>query len=105
MKIEAFRAANHPEQFTVTRHGQKRMDQRNITLDDVISVIRNGEIIEEYPEDFPFPSCLILGKSIFGRPLHTVVSLENSQIYLITAYFPNSDEWESDMRTRKDAKP
>ena len=105
MDIGAFRAANNPENFTVTRHGQKRMEQRNITLDDVISAIRSGEIIEEYPEDFPFPSCLILGKSIFGRPLHMVVSLENSQIYLITAYFPNSDEWESDMRTRKDVKP
>ena len=104
MDIEAFRAANNPKNFTVTRHGQKRMEERNISLDDVISAIRSGEIIEEYSEDFPFPSCLILGKSVSGRSLHTVVSLDENQIFLITAYFPNSDEWESDMRTRKDAK-
>ena len=24
----------------------------------------NGEIIEQYPDDYPYPSCLILGVSI-----------------------------------------
>ena len=51
MDIEAFRAVNRPENYIVTRHGLKRMRERNIRLDDVIFVIGNGEIIEEYPED------------------------------------------------------
>lgn len=103
MEIEAFRVLNRPEHFIVTRHGLKRMRERNICLQDVISAIGNGEIIEEYPEDFPFPSCLILGKSVSGNPLHTVVSLDARNVYLITAYFPAPDEWESDWKTRKEA--
>lgn len=35
--------------------------------------IVNGEIIEEYPNDYPFPSCLILGITIKCRYLHIVV--------------------------------
>jgi len=102
MEIEALRAANRPEQFTVTRHALKRMRERGICLEDVMSAIGNGEKIEEYPEDFPFPSALILGRTGSGRPLHAVVSLEEERLYLITAYFPNPDEREGDWKTRKE---
>jgi hypothetical protein len=42
-------------------HASERILERNITRDDVIESILHGKIIEEYPDDFPFPSCLILG--------------------------------------------
>ncbi len=102
MNIENFRAVNQPDNFLVTRHALKRMKERDIRLVDVISAIDSGEIIEEYPEDFPFPSCLILGTSNGGRRLHAVVSLDGERIYLITAYFPNETDWESDGKTRKE---
>ena len=77
------------------------MAERGILLGDVIYVVDHGEIIESYPEDHPFPSCLILGITIREKYLHAVVSLDEGLIYLITAYFPSPDEWEQDMRTRR----
>ncbi len=44
----------------ITRHCQVRIEKRGILIADVEYAIMNGEIIEEYPEDYPFPSCLIL---------------------------------------------
>ena len=58
-----------------------------------------GEIIGQYPEDYPFPSCLILGKSE-GKTIHIVTSINEGMIYIITAYIPNYDKWESDFRKR-----
>lgn len=46
------------------------------------------EIIEQYPEDFPFPSCLILGKNEQGKILHVCMSDEGSASRIITAYYP-----------------
>ena len=66
-----------------------------------MNAIDYGEIIEQYPNDFPFPSCLILGLSINGVYIHIVVSMNDDKIYLITAYVPNSDKWETDMKTRR----
>ena len=43
------------------KHALERMLERDIYRSDVISVLENGEIIEEYSEDYPFPSVLILG--------------------------------------------
>ena len=101
LRIEQFRQLNQAENYVVTMHGRRRMNERGILLRDVMHAIHHGEIIEQYPEDHPFPSCLILGVSIAGKRLHAVCSLADSRIYLITAYYPNEAEWESDMRTRR----
>ena len=77
------------------------MNERNITVDDVMNAIDNGEIIEQYPDDFPFPSCLILGLTIHDVYIHIVVSMNDDKIYLITAYVPDTDKWEADMKTRR----
>jgi len=44
-----------------TNHILERILRRGISTEDVESVLINGEIIEQYPSDYPFPSCLLLG--------------------------------------------
>lgn len=102
--IEDFRKINKSENIIISLHGQLRMNERCISVDDVINAIDNGEIIEQYPADFPFPSCLVLGISVKGQYIHVVVSLNEGKIYLITVYVPNLDKWESDLKTRKEVK-
>ncbi len=75
--------------------------ERGILLEDVENVLNNGSIIEEYPDDYPFPSCLILGNSNEKNP-HVCASLDDGYIYIITAYIPDSTRWESDLKTRKE---
>ena len=100
--IEDFRKINRSENIIISLHGQLRLNERNISIDDVMNAIDQGEIIEQYPEDFPLPSCLLLGISIKGTYIHVVVSLNDGKIYLITAYIPGADKWESDLKTRKE---
>lgn len=102
INIEELRKINSAENIIVTAHGRKRMVERGIFLRDVMNVIDRGEIIEQYPDDFPFPSCLILGLSVNERYLHVVVSLNDGNIHLITAYYPDPREWERDMKTRRE---
>ena len=88
-----------PKNIRITLHAAKRLEQRGIFLKDVISCITNGEIIEQYPDDYPYPSCLILGMSIEDKYLHVVIGNHESDLFLITAYFPSFDKWESDFKT------
>jgi hypothetical protein len=60
----------------------------------------SGEIIEQYPDDYPYPSVLILGYSD-GKPLHVVTGVGGEKVWLITAYFPTLAQWENDYKTRK----
>ena len=99
--IEQFREINRPENMVITQHSRKRFSERGIGILDVVNAINTGEIIEDYPDDYPFPSCLILGKS-GERVIHIVASIDESMIYLITAYVPEPQNWEEDWKTRKE---
>lgn len=79
-----------------TKHAMDRIHQRGITIQEVEDVILNGEAIESYPDDYPFPSCLVLWNGI-----HVVCSVGQGYVWIITAYRPNPKEWENDLRTRR----
>ncbi len=53
-------------------------------------------------EDRPFPSCLMF-KMVEREPLHVVVSFdeEDKKAYIITAYRPTLDKFESNFKTRR----
>jgi len=84
-----------------TSHILDRIFQRGISADDVKNVLVHGEIIEQYPSDYPFPSCLILGRTVAGKALHVVCGSNGAELWLITAYFPDSAEWSEDYRQRR----
>lgn len=84
-----------------TAHILMRLQKRNINPSDVRRSIMNGEIIEEYPTDYPYPSCLVLGLDVGGHPLHVVVGCGGGFIWLITAYYPDIGEWQLDLKTRR----
>lgn len=54
--------------FEYSGHALQQGISRNITLDEVIEAIANGEVLEDYPNDKYGPSCLILGFALTGRP-------------------------------------
>jgi hypothetical protein len=76
--------------------------KRNITIEDVENVLMSGEIIEEYPDDYPYPSCLILGCSPENNHVHVVCGISDTELHLITAYYPNPVKWLEDFKTRKE---
>jgi hypothetical protein len=86
-----------------TNHILVRIFRRGISADDVKSVLNNGEIIEQYPTDYPFPSCLVLGYSVAGKALHVVCGSNGEELWLITAYFPDPNEWTEDYKQRRKA--
>lgn len=89
--------------FVWRKHTLIRLAERNIAQKAVLEVILEGEIIEEYLEDKPFPSCLIF-KIVQGEPLHVVVSFdeETKKAYIITAYKPSLDKFESNFKRRRE---
>ncbi len=83
-------------------HALQRMFERNISVEDVHSVLDTGEIIKAYPDDTPYPSRLILGWS-GDRPLH-VVAADNpaeGETIVITTYEPDPGQWDSDFKRRR----
>ena len=78
--------------------------ERGINKADIICALLNGEVIEQYPNDYPYPSCLILGFTVDNNYIHVVCGMSESELHLITAYYPDTDEWIDDFKIRKEPK-
>jgi len=65
-------------------------------------VLATGEVIEDYPDDTPYPSRLMLGWCNF-RPLHVVTAnnKEAQETIILTVYEPDPNKWEPGFRKRK----
>ena len=84
-----------------TKHCLNRLNQRDILISDVKAALNNGKIIEYYYDDYPYPSCLIMGYTINNKMLHIVCGIGDDTVHIITAYYPNTDKWEEYMKTRR----
>ena len=84
-------------------HAIRRMFEREISDQEVLKVIREGEVIEEYPNDEPYPSMLILG-FVNDRPIHVVLAVneEESMGIVVTAYQPDPSLWRDNFRRRRE---
>ncbi len=102
IKIEKLQEYYKQDRVIISIHAQERLRQRGIKQKDIKNCIATGEIIEQYPDDFPFPSCLIFGYTINNKILHVVASDEGTISRIITAYFPDNDKFENDFKTRKE---
>ena len=92
MDINEIRDMIKKDRYDLTVHALKRRIERKISTSDIENAIVNGEIIEEYPEDFPYPSGLINGFINDNEPIHIVCAIAD-RIKIITLYKPAENEW------------
>lgn len=85
-----------------TYHVNMRLKGRSISRHTILNAVNSYEIIESYPEDKYLPSYLIHA-SYENQILHTLFATdtENQNVRIVTAYFPDPDEWEADFKTRR----
>jgi hypothetical protein len=84
------------------KHTLEKMLARGISRAEILEVLDNGEAIQRYEYDKPFPSALLLGFPN-SRPIHVVVSFDEIQleIFVITAYEPDLTIFEPDFKTKR----
>jgi len=89
-------------QYEFSKHAVDQSIVREITVLEMEEAISGrSEFLEDYPEDKYGPSCLILGFTKTGRPLHIQCSYPSRPlIKIITLYEPDPDLW-VDFRIRK----
>lgn len=88
-------------QYAFSRHAFKRAVERNISELEIKEAGRNAKIIEDYPKDKYTPSCLLLGFTELGRPLHIQVSYADTDLVkIITLYEPSKEEWGNNFNRR-----
>ena len=85
-----------------SRHAVQRLFQRGISAKSVAGIVLAGEVIEDYPTDFPYPSSLMLGFAN-GVPIHVVLARdpESGTCMVVTVYVPDTARWSDDFKSRR----
>ncbi len=87
-----------------SKHAVDQTLLRDIRIQEIRDAIANGQIIEVYPEDKYGPSCLILGFTAVGRPLHVQCNYPSRPlIKIITVYEPDPGVW-INFKTRRNRR-
>ena len=82
-------------EYEFSKHAVDQSIIRSISVRELEEAFRNDtQVIEDYPQDKYSPSCLVLGFTHPGRPLHVQVSYPHRPLLkIITLYEPNPILW------------
>ena len=85
-----------------TYHVNMRMQGRYVSRDMILDSTDSYEIIESYPEDKYLPSYLVCARkdNIIVHILFAV-DVEDKNVRIITAYYPDTSQWKKDLKTRR----
>ena len=101
-KLEEIKEKVAARQYEFSKHAVDQSIIRRISVEEIAeAIVSSKEIIEDYPDDKYGPSCLILGFTQNGKPLHIQCSYPSRPLVkLVTIYEPDKDLW-IDFRVRK----
>ena len=95
MRIEDIVDAIRHNRIRITDHADEETQADGLSFDGIFFSVFQGEIIEDYPDDKPYPSCLVYGDTFAGAPVHSVwaYNQNNQWAVLITVYRPDPKRW------------
>jgi len=95
IEIESIAESIKSNRVRITDHADEEASNDDLSCNEIFNSIPTGEIIEQYPDDKPYPSCLILSKNLKDEPIHSVWAYNRvtKASALITVYRPDPDQW------------
>jgi hypothetical protein len=102
VQIEDIVDAIRHSRIRITDHADEEAHADYLSFDEVFVSVFQGETIEQYPGDQPYPSCLIYGTTFTRAPVHSVWAYNenNRWAVLVTVYRPDPRRW-VEWRTRR----
>ncbi len=90
-------------EIRISNHGYNELSEDGLLVKDVMIGIKEGKVVEDYPDYPKGPCVLVLQRDKGGNPIHVVWGIpkgSSSPAVLVTAYKPNRSLWSDDFMER-----
>ncbi len=90
-------------EIRISDHGYDELAEDDILIREILGGVRDGTVIEDYPEFPKGPCVLVLQKDREGKPIHVVWGIPShasTPAVLVTAYRPQPARWTEDFTRR-----
>jgi hypothetical protein len=74
--------------YLLSKHADDERLDDNLMMSEIEEAVLNGTILESYPNDYRGSSCLVVGFTKFGKPIHIVCGKSKDVLIVITVYIP-----------------
>jgi len=88
-------------QISFTLHAQQEMTNDKVKVAELLGMLQECTMIEDYPDYRRGPCCLVGGLTSAGRYLHAVCSTTLPELVIITVYEPKRPKWETPFQRGK----
>lgn len=95
MTIEDIKQKVLDEDYYFSKHGDEERKNDDLTILEVEEAILNGHILEEYKDDKRGESCLVVGFTSSGKPVHIVCGTNGDTLVIITVYIPTPPKFKN----------
>ena len=76
------------EDYYFSKHGDLERQNDNLTIAEVEEALLTGRILEHYDDTGRGESCLFVGFTEEGKPIHVVCGNRGDWLVIITVYIP-----------------
>ena len=94
-KIDWIKGKVRKSEYYFSRHAEQERQNDNLTIAEVEEALLNGMILEHYADTGRGESCLVVGFTNSGKPIHVVCGEMKSQLAIITVYIPSSPKFKN----------
>jgi len=82
-------------EYYFSKHGDQERQNDNLTILEIEEALLNGRILEQYENSGRGESCLVVGFSEAGKPIHTVCGRRGDWLVIITVYIPRPPKFKA----------